>query len=289
MTATAVAWVPVTPRFGAEVDIDLNTDLSVAVAEELSRLFDERHLLIFRNQEIEYDAQREVVSIFGNPLTEVKYLSTEHDLHGKELSEPLPPVLSNTAFHQDLTYLPAMPIRGISLYAEDVSGNTSPGFQGTHFVSARSGYLDLPDSARVEMEGRTAIYLYWRGKGIEDHLRLKELPFSEIAPKVSWWAEHPLFYPHPRTGEAVLLYGVLQTHSIVGMSPEDSRKWFEMFESVLYEDTNVYTHRWQQNDLVLWDNIAIAHRKQEFSDVSAPLPTRVLRRVSFGTEEPNLF
>ena len=183
-----------------------------------------------------------------------------------------------------------LPVHGISLYAEDVSGNTSPGFQGTRFVSARSGYLKLSDGERAELEGRTLLSLHSLTLSTEDQIGLRKSPFKEIEDQVTRWAEHPLLYPEPRTGDMILLYIPWYAHSISGFSPEESAAWFERLEEPLYGDeSETYNHRWEQGDLVFWNNLALQHAKESVEATPGPLLTRKLRRQAYGPEEPNLY
>jgi taurine dioxygenase len=172
----------------------------------------------------------------------------------------------------------------------DVSGNTEPGFQGTRFTSARRGYLKLTDSERAELEGRTLLSLHSLTLSTEEQIALRNSPFGEIEDQVTWSSEHLLLYPLPRTGEQVLMFIPWFAHSISGMSPEESQKWFARFEELLYGDENdIYTHRWEQGDLVLWNNLALQHAKELLDTPEGPLPTRILRRQAYGPVEPNLY
>jgi taurine dioxygenase len=287
---SAVSWTPVTKHFGAEVDIDLNDKLSSEVIEELCRLFDERQLLIFRKQDIDYETQRRTVGLFGNLLPEVgdaKYVSTIHDVEGNPVEKPRDIDPRATEFHSDLTFMQVVPIRGISLYGLDVSDTTTP-IEGTRFVSTRKAYLDLPESARAELANRTSIHLHGLGLTVEEQKRLSESPLSEVKDKVDFWAEHPMFFPS-RSTEPVLFYVPWFAHSIVGMSPAESRKWFDLFDSLLYQEDNIYTHQWRQYDLLVWDNVALQHGKQRSANSDGPVPKRVLRRAIFGTEAYSLY
>jgi taurine dioxygenase len=287
---TKISWAPIKENFGAEVDVDLNAGLGDSQIEDLRRLFDERHLLVFRNQKIDYDTQRKTVAIFGDLLPasgDAKYVSTVHDVEGNPVEKPRDIDPRAAEFHSDLTFMQAMPIRGISLFGEDVSDNTAR-VEGTRFVSARQAYLDLPESARAELLGRTSIHLHALGLSVEEQMGLRDRPFDEIKGKVDFWAEHPVFFP-AGSSEPVLFYVPWFAHSIVGMSPAESRKWFALFDSVLYRDEDIYTHKWQQNDLVLWDNVALQHGKEPTAPDASAVPKRVLRRAIFGTEAPDIY
>ena len=95
MTTTTVAWTPITDGFGARVDLDLSGEIPASVGEELCRLLGERQLLLFRGQDIDYETQRRVISFVGDPLVEVKYVSTEHSAGGDPLAEPADPDPAN--------------------------------------------------------------------------------------------------------------------------------------------------------------------------------------------------
>lgn len=272
-TKTTISWQPIMEHFGAEVDIDLNRDLHPAEVEELRVLFDERHLLLFRNQSIDYETQRKAAAMFGNVLPhegDAKYISTVHDIDGNPIETPRNHVSAVEMFHSDMIYLPTLPVHAICLFAEDVRASRS----GTRFVSA----LDpLPQGARAELQGRNARYML----DVEDYQRLKSLPFEEVAKEIDAWSEHPILLPSPRSGESVLLYTIGQTHSIVGLSLQENRAWFRQFEALLYDESRIYTHHWQQNDLLIWDNFALQHAKEP-EQHGGPPPPRVLRRAILG-------
>ena len=46
----------------------------------------------------------------------------------------------------------------------------------------------------------------------------------------------------------------------------------------LYRPENIFTHAWRPGDLVLWDNLALQHGRNDFS----PEWKRHIRRVQIG-------
>lgn len=283
MANSTLSWTPITEEFGAQVDFDLNEELSSSMMEELNKLFDERHMLLFRGRPISYEAQKRAVGALEPLIPEAgdaKYISTAHDIEGKELKERRDPDVRVEEFHSDLTWMKELPIRGISLYAEDVSDTQR--VEGTRFVSTRKAYLDLPQSAIAELSGRTAIHLHALGLTTEEQMGLRERPFDEVKGEIDFWAEHPVLIPSPRTCEPLLLYNRWFTHSIVGLSREESRKWFERFDALLYQQQNIYTHHWQKHDLIIWDNFVLQHAREHLGEATGPVPIRVLRRAAMG-------
>jgi alpha-ketoglutarate-dependent taurine dioxygenase len=292
MTNATISWAPVTDGFGAVVDIALAAGLSDAVLAELGTLFNERQMLVFRNQDTDLETQRRLVSAVGTPfVNEVDFVSNQHGHKGDPLAEPADPDPRTVMFHSDLVFDQRLPVHGISLYAQDVD-SASPRAQGTRFLSARNAYLKLSPAEVAELEGRTMISLHSLILSTEEQADLRNYPFEEIVEKITWSAQHPILYPNPRTGDRTLLYIPWFAHSISGMTSEESQAWFAKFDELLYQDeSEIYTNRWERGDLVFWDNLAMQHCKQRLADdaPAGPLPTRTLRRVAFGSEEPNLY
>ncbi len=70
---------------------------------------------------------------------------------------------------------------------------------------------------------------------------------------------HPLVLTHPVTGARSLLLGSMVISGITTLAEQESRT---LLEELLEHATSVpyvYTHRWSQGDLVVWDNLATVH------------------------------
>lgn len=71
--------------------------------------------------------------------------------------------------------------------------------------------------------------------------------------------EHPLVLTHPVTGARSLLLGSMVIRCVTGLSDQDSRA---LIDDLLEHTTRapyLYSHRWSQGDLVVWDNLATLH------------------------------
>ena len=65
------------------------------------------------------------------------------------------------------------------------------------------------------------------------------------------------------------------TSRVLGLSSEESDAFLDELYGHLYAPDNVYTHHWQRNDVIIWDNIALHHGRPRAIDLDTP---RHLRR-----------
>ncbi len=70
---------------------------------------------------------------------------------------------------------------------------------------------------------------------------------------------HPLVRTHPETGAKTLYLGNHASH-ILGMpEAEGDALLLDLLEHAT-QPSFIYTHHWQDGDLVLWDNRCLLHR-----------------------------
>jgi alpha-ketoglutarate-dependent 2,4-dichlorophenoxyacetate dioxygenase len=92
-----------------------------------------------------------------------------------------------------------------------------------------------------------------------------------IFPPVRW----PIVRAHSGSGRKVLFVGS-HLREIIGMSiPEGRLMILDLLEHAT-QPAFVYTHTWQVDDFVIWDNRATIHRGRQF-DLTKP---RAMRRVA---------
>jgi taurine dioxygenase len=71
--------------------------------------------------------------------------------------------------------------------------------------------------------------------------------------------EHPLVRTHPETGEKALFSSAAYINSFVGMDEEESMALLIELYTHQTKDEFVYSHQWQKNMLVMWDNRSLLH------------------------------
>lgn len=239
--------------FGAEVDLDLARPLDEAGQQALLALFRREKLLVFRDQHLSQADQERAVGYVGPVLPPDR----EHiELSLDDVSGRV-----KFAYHSDIWFTPE-PYRHLSLYAIDIDGETT-----THFVSGIRAAATLPPALRERVEGMTATF-------ISPHcLDRRDVAYhvQPDRPHHSW----PALRDHPLTGEALLCVSELCTARLDDLPPDESEAMLVELFAHLYAEAGVYRHRWRTGDLLLWDNIALQHGRDDQAGVRA----RRLRRI----------
>jgi len=256
---------PLSPALGAEiVGVDAREPLDPDVAARLQELYDEYHLLLFRDQHVDAEQQERFASTFGPPIDDMAdgvrtgYISNV--MEDRAGSGPLP-------FHADYSFTP-LPVQGIVLYAVELP----PQGTSTYYANGALAAATLPDDLRLEVEGRTATHtLGTFGPGMEG-ARTRE---SELSPHAIRY-QHPILRVHPRTGETVLFITDLHVEHIDGLDPDASDRLIDALLEHLYKPAHVYEHRWTVDDFVVWDNETLQHMR---IDITNEKPRSFLRNT----------
>jgi taurine dioxygenase len=243
---------------GIEID---DVDLSSTAIEELRTLLAEHGVLILRKQ----------------PLDDARFLAFLRrfgDMMFTEGETPVPGfpdlnVISNvgrttppkSTFHVDTTYV-ANPPAYTALRAVEVpeSGGS------TLFSDQYTAYDTLPADRKADLAGRTVTHRV-----------------TGVASDTDSCAEHPLFAVHPVSGRTALaLSAPARCVAISGMSTEQAHETVRYLFEHSTRETNLLTHSWAPDDVVMWDNRCVMHR----ADHSAVSGNRVMHRGMVANGEP---
>ena len=77
------------------------------------------------------------------------------------------------------------------------------------------------------------------------------------------------------TGEKYLTTNPHHSSHFVGWDEAESDKLFAEIDAYAYVPDNIYKHNWRLHDFIVWDNIALTHRR----DAIPGAGQRTLRRV----------
>ena len=257
----ALDWCPLQP-FGAQVLGDLAAPLSSSDEDLLRSLLRDHGLILARGQALSMERQRELCSLFGPILDrdgETGIMSNEAG--GYSASE--------LNWHADAAYTP-YPFDALALHALDVVDSAS----STAFVSAEAGWASLPADLRAQLAGRDQAMVS------PHYTRLAQYTCDTRDPPAMKRGIMPAVHLNPRTGREVLWTSAMQTERLQGLDWEVSRDLLHAVYAHLYAEERVLEHRWCTGDLIVWDNIALQHRRGSVAKVGK----RVLQRVIVGTQ-----
>jgi alpha-ketoglutarate-dependent taurine dioxygenase len=256
---------PLSPALGAEVvGLDAREPLDADVAIELQDLYDEHHLLLFRDQHLDAQQQERFVSTFGPPIDDMAdgvrtgYISNV--MEDRAGSGPLP-------FHADYSFTP-LPVQGIVLYAVELP----PQGTSTYYANGALAAATLPDDLRREVEDLTATHTLGLFAPGTEGLRSRD---HELLPEAIRH-RHPVLRTHPRTGDTVLFVTDLHLEHIDGVDADTNDRLIDALLEHLYQPANVYEHRWTVDDLVVWDNETLQHMR---TDITNERPRSFLRNT----------
>ena len=267
-SVSALDFEPLGDALGVEVrGLDLSGAIDPGDRERLLRAYDDHHLLFLRCPDLPGDAQLRFAEIFGPLFDErpgkfLQYVSNVRD--DRIIDE------GALLFHSDLAFTPK-PTLGLSLFAVEVPSTGAE----TSFANAVRAWSRLPGALRERLEGLHARHLFDLTSQRGDRpYRDGELPARE--PR----SQHPVCLRDPRSGLEILYVSRMQTDRILELSEPESDVLLEELFAELYALDNVYEHRWEQGDLLVWNNLTLQHARPEMPEVEA----RTLRRVTLATE-----
>jgi len=289
-----IAAEPLSPCTGVQITgIDPRQALSKEVVETLQDLIDRYHLLAFRGHEMTVEEQVKFTENFGEVADEtglgmdrLKRYCYVSNVRRDGATHPEAPLL----WHSDNMWSPA-PTPYIFLYGSEVEGELPP----TRFANTIRACQALPEDLRREVEGlRTINMSSMAPDGGKDALRVdREMPSSrrkiKAVPEDEYYnprSSYPIVWQHPRTGEEMLTVQEDISVQIEGKTIEESEEIYQKLFDVLYDEDYVYDHHWQQNDLVMFDNIATQHARQGFFGKPG---IRTLRRTVINPRQKQYF
>ena len=245
---------------GLEIaDMDLSQPLTDALRDRLLAAFAAHPVLVFRGQTLTKDQQYAFTLNFGeiegahvNRLIDAKNYAPVHTVSNLDSDGNPSEVLrerGNYYWHSDKSYH-AVPSLLTMLHAVELP----PKGGETQFANTAKAYAALPEDDKALISGLRAIHS-WEASRIQSNSRPATAEQMAERPPV----DHPVVRTHPDTGAKVLYLGNHASH-IVGWPMADGQVLMRRLLAHATQAPFVYTHRWRQGDLVLWDNRCLVHR-----------------------------
>jgi taurine dioxygenase len=243
------------------------------VCDALRRLWFDRGVIVFRGGDTSVAFQIGLSKVFG-PLVrhqqddrlveghaELLWLKSDPangitvEIDGKRIFGALP-------WHGDARWL-AEPPHGAILRVHRMPGSGGE----TGFIDLISTYERLPEELKQRIEGLESEVRFSADPNeifrfqpravrvIDNGSAARDLGARSDFPPIL----QPLVYLQPETGRKVLGFTPMPRQTIVGLSPEDSEALLWTLARHTTDERYAYFHRWQEDDLVLWDNLRMLH------------------------------
>lgn len=241
--------------------IDLRENLSADLVAELRAHWVENKLLIFPKQTLSDNDLERVTRYFGEFGEDPFFGHIEGHENIAAIqrnADEKTPIFAET-YHTDWSFL-EIPPAGTVLY-----GITIPPHGGnTRFADQVAAYDRLPDDLRERADRLTAIHsaeLGYSPKGVygdddqESGRSMKIIPSERALEK----REHPFVRKHRETGRKALYSSPSYIQGFSGLEPADSTALMMEFYQHQTHDDLVYSHKWEKDMLVMWDNRSLLH------------------------------
>ncbi|MDA1076381.1 MAG: TauD/TfdA family dioxygenase [Proteobacteria bacterium] len=269
---------PLTPGFGADIS---GIDLKTINSEQFAQVYEAWlafSVLRFRNQPLSDDELQKFSRRFG-PLEEIPFGRMPQAQRNK-IKNRYVTAISNiivdgkpigglgnaeASWHSDMTYLPNPPPASILLAVE-----VPPGGGDTLFANQYAAYDAVPADLLARVSGM-------RIKHNAAHTSVGRLRpgFDTFdSPLDAPGAAHPIVRTHDETQRPCLYLGRRDWAYIPGLTIEESEALLDELWSFAAIETNTWCQRWQPDDLIIWDNRCVLHRRTSFDAQSR----RMLRR-----------
>ena len=234
---------PASVALGARVTgIDLKDGRDADTISTLRQLLLEHHLLVLPDQDLtalELEAfGREWGDLLTHPATRHRDTDYVQFIRGKDrkfkFSHGVHPF--GGGWHSDMTWHSTPPII-TALHAKALPASGGD----TAFANQHLALETLDDDTRASIADLTAFHTgKVFGPDVEDSV-------------------HPVVRTHDETGRPALYVNANFTKHVEGLPANDSeRLLFRLFAHASRPEF-IYRHKWQLNDLVLWDNRSVMH------------------------------
>ena len=263
----AITVYAVTPDFVAEVgDVDLSRPLVAGDLAEIKQAFWTYAVLIFPDQHLSQDQHLEFAQNFGplevsisayregDPkrmrveLANVSNLDADDGLLPAD-SRVLAMQQANQLWHTDSSFK-RVPALTSLLYARSI-----PPVGGlTEYADARAAYDALSDEMKDRLGGLVAEHWYLHSRSKAGFTTFTDVERENLPP-----VPQVMVRTGPESGRKSLYVASHITH-VLGLPEAEGEALVAELIAHATQRQFVHTHRWRQNDLVMWDDRCTLHR-----------------------------
>jgi len=255
-TQTQCEMTALSAHTGIEIrGLDLKAPIDATLLARLQQAFVDHSVLVFREQSL--------------TPAELLYLSNQDRYpDGKRY-------IPGAGYHTDHSNA-RMPPKATVLYAV-----TLPDSGGdTQYVNMHAAYEGLDETMKARVRGRLAVHVYQSRHSKRKLMALDEARQRDIPDEVT----HPLLRTHPESGRRSLFINPIRIERIEDMAQDEALQLLDELLEHATQPCYEYRHRWQDGDLVMWDNRCLLHKANGDYDMSQ---NRYLYRVMLQGDKPS--
>lgn len=270
--------IPMSETFVADIhDVDA-AKISDSEFDELYAAWLKYGVLRLRDQPLSEEALQAFSARFG-PLEEAPFGRMSEEKKAKiknryvtqlsniiENGKPIGGLGNDeAAWHSDMTYVEAPPPASILLGIEiPASGGD------THFADQAAALAALPVDLRNRVKG-----LKIKHNAAHSSIGKLRPGFDAFEdPRDAPGAIHPIILNHAETGHEVLYLGRREWAYVPGLSLKESETLLDELWTYAALPANTWRQVWQPNDVIIWDNRRVLHRRDGFDNASRRLMKR---------------
>ncbi|HHL1992068.1 TauD/TfdA family dioxygenase [Acinetobacter baumannii] len=259
----------------------LDFDINNATHDDIKKIKDliyQRKVVSIKNQNINREAYLKFAKNFGS-LEQFK-LKNYHDpeypnilvINNKNAGNAVGARKLGNMWHSDSSYL-TTPLPLTFLHAQKLPSHGGD----TLFIDMQSALEALPSNLLNQIEGRKAAHdvkLTYKVKSEDLGESIQEI-FTRLASSFPA-TYHQTIMVHPITGHKNLFMNPGYTTSkITGYTDDESQSLLtQIFEHVIRPE-KIFAYKWENNDLLIWDNRSVLHCATEVAREEERLMYRI--------------
>ncbi len=283
----AITVTPIHPHIGAEIGgVDAGRPPDAATLRALWQAIDRHALLVFHDQQVSDQELHDFAASFGEleigrsaarggkrrlqipQIGDISNLDEDNRLRGRDDRRRLDS-LGNRLWHTDASYMPVPVVLGM-LFAVTVPPASPFGCGETEFADMRAAYDALSEAQTAALADLVVEHDVFWSRG--------QIGFTEFPPgeREQYPPSHQrLVRRHPGSGRKCLYLSAHASH-IVGWPVPEGRLLLADLNEHATQREFVYSHKWREGDLVIWDNRDTMHRGRPHDETQS----RDLRRAT---------
>ena len=271
---------------GAEVvDVELAEPLPPATFAAIEAAWRERLVVVFRGQKLSDPQLIAFSRNFGelDPPGPNPYGEAFNKQHPEiniisnviEQGRPIGSLGDGEAvWHADMTYV-EVPPKAAVLHVLEVPPPEAGG--NTYFANMFAACEALPAELKQAAAGKIAVHDASRNSAGE--LRKGYQPVTDVRETVG--AHHPLIRTEPKSGRKALFLGRRPNAYVLGLELAESEALLDALWRHATQPRFAMCHRWRLGDVLMWNNLAVLHRRDPFD----PATRRVMHRSQIRGNE----